>query len=168
MGLVALDSTDEYRRLSQLAAERGIRQRSILRVSPGIDAHTLDAISTGRNDTKFGITVESGAALTAVEECLSMPGIELIGIHSHIGSQILEIGPFQLLAAKLMDLLLSAREKTGWSPELVVLGGGLGIQYEESDKPPELSSLAEAIVDGSEREAASRGLETPRFGIEPG
>ena len=168
VGLVALDSTDEYRRLSQLAAARGIRQRSILRVSPGIDAHTLDAISTGRNDTKFGITVESGAALTAIEECLSMPGIELIGIHSHIGSQILELEPFQLLAAKLMDLLLSAREKTGWNPELVVLGGGLGIQYEESDNPPELRSLAEAIVDGVEREAAARGLEIPRIGIEPG
>jgi len=168
VGLVALDSADEYRRLSELAAARGTRQRAVLRVSPGIDAHTLDAISTGRNDTKFGITVESGAALDAVEECLSMEGIELIGIHSHIGSQILDIEPFQLLAAKLMDFLLSAREKTAWSPELVVLGGGLGIQYEESDKPPDLAALAEAIATGIETEATARGLDVPRIGIEPG
>jgi diaminopimelate decarboxylase len=168
VGLVALDSRDEYRRLSELATARGLRQRSILRVSPGIDAHTLDAISTGRNDTKFGITVENGAALEALEECLSMPGIELVGIHSHIGSQILEIEPFQLLAARMMDFLLETREKTGWSPELVVLGGGLGIQYEETDKPPGLQELAESIIDGIQSEAAARGLDTPRIGIEPG
>ena len=168
VGLVALDSVDEYRRLSELAEGRGLRQRSILRVSPGIDAHTLDAISTGRNDTKFGITVESGAALTALEECLGLPGIELIGIHSHIGSQILDLEPFQLLAAKLMDFLLGAREKTGWSPELVVLGGGLGIQYEESDQPPGLESLADTMVSGIENEAKARGLDLPRIGIEPG
>ncbi|MCH2366558.1 MAG: diaminopimelate decarboxylase [Planctomycetes bacterium] len=168
IGLVAIDSIDEYRRLSELAVTRGVRQRSILRVSPGIDAHTLDAISTGRNDTKFGITVETGAALEALEECLSLPGIELIGIHSHIGSQILELEPFQLLAARLMDFLLSAREKPGWSAELVVLGGGLGIQYEETDDPPALQSLAGAIIDGIAREADERGLETPRIGIEPG
>ena len=168
IGLVAIDSIDEYRRLSELAVTRGVRQRSILRVSPGIDAHTLDAISTGRNDTKFGITVETGAALEALEECLSLPGIELVGIHSHIGSQILELEPFQLLAARLMDFLLSAREKPGWSAELVVLGGGLGIQYEETDDPPALQSLAGAIIDGIAREADERGLETPRIGIEPG
>ena len=168
IGMVAIDSIDEYRRLSELAVTRGVRQRSILRVSPGIDAHTLDAISTGRNDTKFGITIETGAALEALEECLSLPGIELVGIHSHIGSQILELEPFQLLAARLMDFLLRAREKTGWSAELVVLGGGLGIQYEETDDPPALQSLAGAIIDGIAREADERGLETPRIGIEPG
>lgn len=168
VGLVAIDSIDEYRRLSELAVARGLRQRAILRVSPGIDAHTLDAISTGRNDTKFGITVENGAALDALEECLSMAGIELVGIHSHIGSQIMETEPFQLLAAKLMDFLLSAAEKTGWKADLVVLGGGLGIRYEETDEPPDLEALAEAIIDGIHTEANARELEAPRIGIEPG
>ena len=168
VGLVAIDSLDEARRLSELASARGLRQRAIVRVAPGIDAHTLDAISTGRNDTKFGITVENGAALAAIRECLGLPGIELIGIHTHIGSQILELEPFELLAAKNLRLCAEIRDTTGWTPQLVVLGGGLGIRYQESDAPPEVHALAEAIVDGVRRGAQEHGLPMPVIGVEPG
>jgi diaminopimelate decarboxylase len=168
VGFVALDSLHEARRLSALAAERGLRQRALLRIAPGIDAHTLDAISTGRNDTKFGITVENGAALAAVKECLGLPGIELAGLSAHIGSQILTLEPFALLAEKAIGFARQAKEACGWTPEHLVLGGGLGIRYGAGDSPPSVTDLARAIS-GSVREvAAEAGLPVPAIGVEPG
>ncbi len=168
VGVIVIDSVDEYRRLSELAVERGVRQRAILRVAPGIDAYTLDEISTGRNDTKFGITVESGAAREAYVECHGLDGIDLVGVHAHIGSQILQLGPFELLAAKMMTLCAELRDACGEAPELVVLGGGLGIVYEDVDEPPTVADLAAKIMGGIADEAAKRGLETPHIGVEPG
>ena len=168
VGLVAIDSIDEARRLSELAALRGVRQRSILRVAPGIDAKTLDAISTGRNDTKFGVTVENGAALAAIEECLALPGVELVGIHAHIGSQITSREPFELLAETMMSFAATTAESTDWSPELIVVGGGLGIHYESTDDPPTLTDLARAIVGGMREAAERHGVPVPHIGVEPG
>jgi diaminopimelate decarboxylase len=168
VGLVALDSLDECRQLAALAARRGMRQRAVLRVAPGIDGHTLDAISTGRNDTKFGVTVENGAAAAAVEECLRLGGVELVGLHAHIGSQILGLDPFALLGRKMVELTAALRHRCGWSPQLLVLGGGLGIRYTDADQPPSVANLARALFGAVREEAARRGLQLPRLGVEPG
>jgi diaminopimelate decarboxylase len=168
VGLFAVDSRDEARRLSELAVERGRRQRALLRIAPGIDAHTLDAISTGRNDTKFGVTVENGAALEVLGECLELPGVELVGLHCHIGSQILTLDPFALTAEKMMEFAATVKASCGWSPELLVLGGGLGIPYDAGDRPPGIQELARVIVESVRREAAKRQLPLPRIGVEPG
>jgi diaminopimelate decarboxylase len=168
VGLIAIDSFDEMRALSRVATAAGRKQRAVLRVAPGIDGHTLDAISTGRNDTKFGITVENGAALRAIEECIKLPGIELVGIHAHIGSQILTLDPYELLAEKMMELAKAASQRTGWTPSLVILGGGLGIRYTEEDRPPPVAELARTIVQSLRRAAQSRRLITPRIAVEPG
>jgi diaminopimelate decarboxylase len=168
VGLIAVDSRDEILALSRLAAGKSTRQRAVIRVAPGIDGHTLDAISTGRNDTKFGLTVENGAALAAIAECLKLPGIELAGLHAHIGSQILTLEPFRLLVRKLLELAKSAAAKTGWSPEVLILGGGLGIRYREEDRPPSVADLARAIAGTARKSAAELGIALPRLGIEPG
>lgn len=168
VGLIALDSLDEMQSLSRLASLAGKRQRVLIRLAPGIDGHTLDAISTGRNDTKFGITVENGAALRAAEECLKLTGLELAGFHAHIGSQILTLEPFELLAEKMLEFSSSVKARTNWEPSLLVLGGGLGIRYTEEDHPPSVAALAKALVGSVKRAAQSRGLKTPRIAIEPG
>ncbi len=168
VGLIAIDSVDEYRRLSEIASARGAIQRAVIRVAPGIDANTLDEISTGRNDTKFGITVENGAAIEAITECLDLPGIELVGIHAHIGSQILELEPFDLLATKMVGICAKVKESTGWTPQLVVCGGGLGIHYEATDNPPSVADLAKTLVEGIRRETEKHGLPMPSVGVEPG
>jgi len=168
VGIIAIDSVDEMRALSALAQARGVRQRALIRLAPGIDGHTLDAISTGRNDTKFGITVESGAALAAIVECLTLPGIDLQGIHAHIGSQILTLEPYELLAEKVLDVAKAATSRTGWTPRLIVLGGGLGIRYRPTDRPPAVRDLARAMVGAIRKAATARGLSVPTLGVEPG
>jgi diaminopimelate decarboxylase len=168
VGLIAIDSVDEMHALSRIASTLGLRQRAVIRVAPGIDGHTLDAISTGRNDTKFGITVEDGAALRAIEECRRLPGLELIGLHAHVGSQILTLEPFELLAEKMCALAREAGARSGWTPEMLVLGGGLGIRYEEGQAPPSIAELAQTLVGGVRRAAAVHGLKMPRIAIEPG
>ena len=168
IGLIALDSIDEMRSLSRLATSAGKRQPVVLRLAPGIDGHTLDAISTGRNDTKFGITVENGAALHAIEECLTLPGLDFLGLHAHIGSQILSVEPFELLSEKMMEFSSKVKARTEWTPSLLILGGGLGIRYSEGDHPPSVAALAKAIVRSVRRAAEARALKIPRLGIEPG
>ncbi len=170
VGLIGIDSVDEMRALSRIAAAAaaGRRQRAVIRVAPGIDGHTLDAISTGRNDTKFGITVENGAALRAIEECVKLPGIELIGLHAHVGSQILSLDPYDLLAEKMLELSRLASRRTGWDPGLLILGGGLGIRYSSEDRPPSVADLARTIVASVRRAAQARRRITPRIGVEPG
>jgi diaminopimelate decarboxylase len=168
VGLVVIDSVDEMRRLSELARQRGRRQRALIRVAPGIDAHTLDAIATGRNDTKFGITAETGAASRAVEEGLRLTGIEIVGLHAHVGSQILSLEPFGLLAGKMLDVATEIRERSGWTPGILVLGGGLGVRYTEEDRPPAVSDLAKVLAGAVEDGARARGLAAPRLGVEPG
>ena len=168
IGMIAIDSVDEMRALSRIARDRGKRQRAVIRVAPGIDAHTLDAISTGRNDTKFGLTVENGAALAAAEECLRLPGIELLGFHAHIGSQILGLEPFELLAEKMLDFTHAARSRTGWAASVLILGGGLGIRYSETDAPPSVRDLARAICARIRSGASARNLPPLRIGVEPG
>lgn len=168
VGLIAIDSVDEMRALSRIAAAVGRKQRCVLRVAPGIDGHTLDAISTGRNDTKFGITVENGAALRAIAECVKLPGIHLAGLHAHIGSQILTLDPYELLADKMLEICKEAATRTGWTPEILVLGGGLGIRYETEHRPPAVADLARVMVQATRRAAESRGLGVPQLGIEPG
>jgi diaminopimelate decarboxylase len=168
IGLVAIDGVDEMRRLSDLAAARGRKQRSVIRVAPGVDAHTLDAISTGRNDTKFGITAENGAAVAAIEECAGLPGIELIGIHAHVGSQICSLEPFQLLAGKMMEICAKVHASTQWTPELIILGGGLGIHYTTGDAPPSIKDVAAIQAVTVAEHAARFGIACPRIGVEPG
>lgn len=168
VGLVVLDSVEEMRALSRLASASGFTQRALIRVAPGIDGHTLDAISTGRNDTKFGITVENGAAMSAIEECLKLEGIDLVGLHAHIGSQIVTVDPFELLAKKMLEFSKLCTTGLGWMPSLLVFGGGLGIHYTPEDNPPPVEDLASALVGSVRRIAKEKGLETPRVGIEPG
>lgn len=168
VGVFVLDSMEEARALSEIARARGRRQRAIVRVAPGIDAHTLDAISTGRNDTKFGFTVENGTALRAVAEALALAGVDLTGIHAHIGSQILDMAPFSLLVEKMLDFAAGARRETGWTPTDLVLGGGLGIRYGSGDSPPSVRDLARAIGQGIRDGATARGIPMPQVGVEPG
>jgi len=168
VGLVALDCFQECRRLSEIAVARGARQRAIIRVVPGIEAHELEKIITGQNDSKFGINVENGEALEAAKLCLELPGIELVGFHAHIGSQILDVSPFETLAQVMVELCADVRDTTGWTAGLLVCGGGLGIRYKSTDEPPSVEDLAETIVGGIRRAADQRGLTMPTVGVEPG
>jgi diaminopimelate decarboxylase len=168
VGTIVIDSFDEINRVSKIAKELNKVQKIYLRLTPGIDAHTHEFISTAHEDVKFGFSIASGAALDAIEKCMAQSSLNLVGIHCHIGSQIFEVDGFKAAAQRLVGVLATFRDK--YSKELPELniGGGYGIAYtkDETAIAPELviPAIAAVIKD----ECAKAKLSIPRISIEPG
>ncbi|MEW6458509.1 MAG: diaminopimelate decarboxylase [Bacillota bacterium] len=162
------DSFDELDLLGRLAVELGKECDLLLRLTPGIEAHTHDYIRTGQIDSKFGLAIPNGQALEAVRRCLEQPALKLRGLHCHIGSQIFELEPYADAARILMEFARQVRDVTGWVIEELDLGGGLGIYYSPGDDPPAVKTLAETIFGAVAQAAASEGLPIPKVLVEPG
>ena len=127
VGCFIVDNHQELARLDEAAGVRGIRQRVLLRVTPGIDPHTLQAINTGRIDCQFGVPIETGQAAQFVADALSRKNLIVEGFHSHIGSQIFEAEPFCDAVDILLDFAQAMREAHGFVAETLNLGGGHGL-----------------------------------------
>ena len=162
---IVVDSLDEIALLDRIAAERGVCQRVLVRVTPGVKPSTHSYISTGQLDSKFGFSVEGGAAAEAVAACRAAGGIDLAGLHCHIGSQIFELGSYPAAAAVVADFAASvgADDLT-----TVNMGGGLGVAYTHADHPPSIEHYADVVMEAVAREWARVGLPTPRVQVEPG
>ncbi|MFI7417612.1 diaminopimelate decarboxylase [Nonomuraea sp. NPDC049684] len=130
IGCVVVDSFAEIERLAGIAASLGVRQRVMIRVTPGVDPHTHAFIATGGEDSKFGFSLSAGAAARAVAQVTAEPALELYGLHSHIGSQIFELDGFGTAAARMAAFAA----ETGVTR--LDLGGGLGIGYTPDDPTP--------------------------------
>jgi diaminopimelate decarboxylase len=168
VGRIVVDSFEELARLAFLAERRGVRQRILLRVTPGVEAHTHEYVATGQEDQKFGFSLASGAAAEAVHRALRLPSLELAGIHAHIGSQIFETQGFALAAHRMVDLLAQIRSEHGIELAELNLGGGLGIAYTEADLPMTVTDAADRLREIVHRECARAGLAVPRLAVEPG
>jgi diaminopimelate decarboxylase len=169
VGRVAVDSHEEIERLAVVAAEAGIRQRVYVRVTPGVEAHTHEYVSTGQEDQKFGFSLSSGAAAAAVAQVLSHPeSLELIGLHAHIGSQIFDTAGFRLAAQRLIGLLADIRDRHDVELPELDLGGGFGIAYTSEDAPPDIGEMAERMWALVEKGCAEAGLPVPHLAVEPG
>jgi diaminopimelate decarboxylase len=168
VGTIVIDSFDEISRVSKIAKELNKVQKIYLRLTPGVDAHTHEFISTAHEDVKFGFSIASGAAQDAIEKCMAQSSLSLTGIHCHIGSQIFEVDGFNLAAKRLVAVLATFRDKyANELPELNI-GGGYGIAYtkEETAIAPEIVIPAIAAV--IKEECAKAKLAIPRISIEPG
>ena len=157
VGRVVVDSFDELDRLRSMHQKDGIVTPVLLRITPGVEAHTHKFISTGQNDSKFGFGLESGAALEAVKQCRQNPGVELFGVHYHIGSQVFRVDSF----ARALDVVARFFEPLELS-ELSV-GGGLGVAYTESQSAPSITEWGEMLRGACE----SLGVKA-RVSAEPG
>lgn len=160
VGRIVVDSFDEIDRLERLAPGLGVRPRVLVRVTPGIEAHTHEYVMTGQDDSKFGFGLASGAAATAVER-LSAPGspVEMVGLHAHIGSQIFALESFDKAIAVLAEFFLPL------GLEELCIGGGLGVAYVEGEDTPPISGWAEQV----RRSAAGAGIgPSIRITAEPG
>jgi len=168
VGCIVLDSYAEIARLADLAGAAGVRPRVMVRVTVGVEAHTHEFIATAHEDQKFGFSLSSGAAAEAVRRVLKHPSLELVGLHSHIGSQIFDTAGFEVSAHRMVGLLTQIRDEHG--PELpeLDLGGGLGIAYTPEDDPAEVSVMAAELRQIVQRECAAAGLAVPRLSVEPG
>ncbi|MGH3622057.1 MAG: diaminopimelate decarboxylase, partial [Sciscionella sp.] len=172
VGMIVLDSFYEIARLDQLARERDIRQPVMVRATVGVEAHTHEFIATAHEDQKFGFSLASGDAAEAARRVLKSPGLRLVGLHSHIGSQIFEVDGFEIAAHRVIGLLAELYAEHGAEAladlSTVDLGGGLGIAYTPSDDPPPLIGLAEQLRETVERECVLAGVPVPRIAVEPG
>ncbi|MFD7295512.1 diaminopimelate decarboxylase [Streptomyces sp. NPDC059897] len=168
VGRIVLDSFQEIARVAHIADGLGKRQRVQIRVTVGVEAHTHEFIATAHEDQKFGIALADGQAAEAVRRALKLDGIELIGIHSHIGSQIFDMAGFEVAARRVVGLLAEIRDEHGVELPEIDLGGGLGIAYTSDDDPREPHEIAKALNEIVTRECEAADLRTPRISVEPG
>ncbi|MDT4926874.1 MAG: diaminopimelate decarboxylase [Pseudonocardiales bacterium] len=168
VGRIIVDSFDEIRRLAELAAAAGVRQRVLVRVTVGVEAHTHEFIATAHEDQKFGFSLRDGAAARAVAAVLAAPSLDLAGLHSHIGSQIFETAGFEVAAHRVVGLAATIRDVHGLQVDEINLGGGLGIAYVSGDDPESPKQTLERLSGIVEIECASVGLRMPGLSVEPG
>lgn len=168
VGFVVVDSFDELRLLERLAAERGEVQRVLLRITPGVEAHTHEYIQTGQLDSKFGFGLVEGHADEAIRIALNAEHLDLMGLHAHIGSQIFELEGFRRAIGVLVDLIKRAHDSDGFECRYLNVGGGLGIRYTEADAPVTIDEYVDCKVRGVQEEMARVGLPMPRVLVEPG
>jgi diaminopimelate decarboxylase len=172
IGHVVLDSLIEIERLDEIAGAAGVVQDVLVRVTVGVEAHTHEFISTAHEDQKFGLSLTSGAAMAAIRRVFATDHLRLVGLHSHIGSQIFDVAGFELAAHRVIGLLRDVVAEFGIDKtsqlQIVDLGGGLGISYLPQDNPPPMQDLAAKLDAIVRNESASVGLPTPRLVVEPG
>ncbi|OKJ77746.1 diaminopimelate decarboxylase [Streptomyces sp. CB02460] len=168
VGRIVLDSFQEIVRVAHVAQGLGKRQRVQIRVTVGVEAHTHEFIATAHEDQKFGIALAGGQAAEAVRRALTLDGLELVGIHSHIGSQIFDMAGFEVSARRVVQLLAEVRDEHGVELPEIDLGGGLGIAYTSDDDPRAPHEIAKSLGDIVTRECEAAGLATPRISVEPG
>ena len=165
---IVIDSLYEIDRVAEAAQRAGKVQRVLLRITPGIQAHTHESIATAHEDVKFGFSIASGAAWAAITAVRNHPSLELRGIHAHIGSQIFGYKSFEILSERLITLLAQYRDEFKSELPELDLGGGYGIAYlpgEETVNPAEaMNALAAAVT----KNCAAHNLQIPRVSIEPG
>ncbi len=168
VGRIVLDSHIEIDRLARIAAEAGCRPQVLVRVTVGVEAHTHEFIATAHEDQKFGFSLSSGQALAAVSGVLARPELQLLGLHSHIGSQIFDTSGFEVAAHRVIGLLAEIRDRHGVELPEIDLGGGLGIAYVDTDDPEPAAEIAQRLRTIIERECESARLAVPRLSVEPG
>jgi diaminopimelate decarboxylase len=164
---IVIDGEYEFELLREVVPE-GKRTPVMLRLSPGVKPDTHDHISTGQLDSKFGFSIESGAARKAVERALGHARLELIGLHSHIGSQIFGLGAYEHAMSIMLDLLVELRDELSFEPRKLGAGGGLGIAYTRNDDPPTPRHFVQVVHRALVAGCAERELKVPQLVVEPG
>ena len=168
VGCFVVDNLNELQVLSREAQARGVVQRVLLRVTVGLDPHTLAAINTGKVDSQFGVPIETGQALRFTKQACETPGVEVMGFHSHIGSQIFEASSFCDQVDRLLAFACSARDELDFVAETFNLGGGFAVPYVEGDAQVDIAANIAEIAAHLSAGCAEAGYPVPRVLMEPG
>ena len=168
IGYFIVDSMEELTLIDEYAENAGIRQKILLRLTPGIDPHTHQKISTGGVDSKFGSAIETGLAEKITKAALSKLNVELCGFHCHIGSQIFDIEPYITAAEIMLSFIVKMKEKFGFTAKILNLGGGFGVRYIESDPEISITENINAIGAYIRKKCAEINLCMPTIYMEPG
>ncbi|HEX3813634.1 MAG TPA: diaminopimelate decarboxylase [Mycobacteriales bacterium] len=168
VGRIVVDSFVEIARLAAVAENRGVRQQVLVRVTVGVEAHTHEFIATAHEDQKFGFSLASGDVLEAVRRIAALPALELVGVHSHIGSQIFDTAGFEVSARRAVGLLETIRTELGITLPVLNLGGGLGISYTIDDDPVDVETVADQLTEIVTKECEAADFPLPLLAVEPG
>jgi diaminopimelate decarboxylase len=168
VGRIVADSMDELERLDAAAGSMSMRARVMLRVTPGVEAHTHEYIQTGQEDSKFGMSIEGGVALEASKRARDLANLDVTGFHAHIGSNITGAEAFLKTVEILAEFCATVRDASGITPEELNLGGGLGIAYTRGEFPARVDVVAAEVREKVVEEMKRYGLPLPRIAVEPG
>ncbi|ANU28058.1 diaminopimelate decarboxylase [Planococcus versutus] len=168
IGCIVVDNFHEIELVKKLAEQLEQPMNILLRVTPGIEAHTHDYITTGQEDSKFGFDLKNGQADRAFQQTYTHDYLKVMGLHCHIGSQIFDTGAFQLAAEKLIQKMAGWKKEVGYVCTVLNLGGGFGIRYTREDKPLEPAVYVEQMIETVKQATKISGYPIPEIWIEPG
>ncbi|MHC2798021.1 diaminopimelate decarboxylase [Corynebacterium hesseae] len=168
IGHVVLDNEEELSRLNSIAASAGRVQPVMIRVKPGVDAHTHEFIATAHEDQKFGISLSTGAAFEVARTVLESANLKLVGLHCHVGSSVFNADGFKLAAERVLSLYKRIHSELGVALDELDLGGGFGIPYMEYEEALDVATLAKDLLDAVERTATELDITPPFVLVEPG
>jgi len=168
VGRVVVDNFHELVLLGDAAASLGHRQAVLLRVTPGVDPHTHAYVTTGAVDSKFGLPLVGGLAEEALVQALASPGLEVMGLHYHLGSQITETEPYRKAAEVVLEFAARMKERHGLELREYSVGGGIAVPYTRDAATPPLAEYAETLVGALHEGCGRHGLPPPRLTVEPG
>ena len=168
VGCFVVDNAEELFSIDEIAAKHGVKQKIMLRITPGIDPHTYAAVATGKVDSKFGSAIETGQAKAITSLALTFENLELMGFHCHVGSQIFDADVY-LATSKVMLKFVSDMEKElGFICRDLDIGGGLGVRYIENQPVLDIKKTILTVADEMKKEAQCLGIALPRISLEPG
>ena len=168
VGYFVADNIEEVKAVEKEAAGRNIKQKLLLRLTPGIDPHTYEAVTTGRVDSKFGTPIETGQAMEITEFTLAQPHIDLMGFHCHVGSQVFGEDIFERAAAVMLAFISDVKKKTGFEATELDLGGGYGVRYTDKDPYLCIETKVAQVAAAVKNACAELDIRVPQIHMEPG
>ncbi len=168
LGYFVCDNEDELLQISKEASSQNVTQNILIRLTPSVDAHTHDAVATGKLDSKFGVAIETGDAEKLIKKALALPNISLCGFHSHIGSQIFSPDPFLIAARVMAEFVIHLKKTLDFDTKILNLGGGIGVKYLESDPDVSIPDIIERIGLTLNLIFSEASLPLPQILMEPG
>ncbi len=168
VGRFVVDNEHELETISKLAAEENVTANVLFRIKPGIDAHTHDFVKTGQIDSKFGVALETGEALSIIKKALAVQNVRYCGIHCHIASQVFEVAPFCEAAEVMMNFIKEIKTSCGVETDELNLGGGFGVAYTDNDTPIEYDKYMEAVSKVIHKKSEELDVKLPFILMEPG
>ena len=168
IGYFVVDNHNELNALNRIACEMSIKQKILLRLTLGLDPHTLEAINTGRVDSQFGVPVDTGQADEFVKAALACSNISVEGYHSHVGSQIFESDSFMRQVEILAEYSAKISAETGFTAGIFNIGGGFGVRYTENDPQQDIPARIREVSEHLRAACDANGIDVPRIYMEPG
>ena len=168
IGYFVIDNIEELDAINFFAGKKGIKQKALIRITPGIDTHTYEAVNTGKVDSKFGFPIETGAGEFITGEALKRENVDLKGFHCHVGSQLFDSDVFIRSAEIMLEFVSDMNKKFNFETEILDLGGGYGVRYVESDPYIDIEDNIRQVAEFYKKKCVELGIKEPSVRMEPG